>query len=149
MSRAQRDLYWQLWFRVCAAKGWDPRDETIRHNGVGDLLEASGGEAKRFAEFSQPDFGVVKFAFEELAAGRTPSPAALRQVRVNERRKNLIYVIRRLMERYGSASAWTLLRNRFGLNFMEEMETRELDGPNGLEAVRRTLVARTYEPKRN
>ncbi len=147
MSRPQRDLYWQLWFRVCAAKGWDPRDEMIRHNGVGDLLEASGGEAKRFAEFSQPDFGVVKFAFEELATGRTPSPAALRQVRVNERRKNLIYVIRRLMERYGSASAWTLLRNRFRLHFMEEMETRELDGPNGLEAVRRTLTARTYERK--
>ena len=145
MSKPQRDLYWQLWYRVCRLTGWKPRDETTRHNCVADILEASDGEAKPFAEFSQPDFGVVKFAFGELAAGRIPSPDQLKQVRQNERRKNLIFVIGRLMDRYGRASAWTLLRNRFNLSFMEEMETRELDGPNGLEAVRQTLTARTYQ----
>ena len=147
MSLAQRDLYWSLWFKVCRAKKLNPHDKEVRHNTVASILEWSGGEAKPFAEFSQPDFGVVKFAFMELAAGRKIQPDQLVAVRELEHRRNLMFVINQLMGRYGRKNTMNLLRERFHIFLIEELDTREIEGPMGLEQIRETLVARTYKPK--
>ena len=147
MSAAQRYRYIEVWRRICAHKGWSTKDESIRHNCVADILEASGGTPRRFSEFSQPDFGVVMWCWLEMLKGRTPSPDELKQVRENERRKNLIHVIGHLIERYGSEPAWKLLRERFKVCLIEELEKLPVVGPDGLEAIRQTLNARTYRSK--
>lgn len=142
MSASQRELYWSLWFRLCRLKGWDSRDKELRHRFMADTLEASGGEARTFHDFDQPDFGVVKFTLIELISGRTPTPAQLKQIREDETRRNLLWVIDGLIHKYGRPSSLTLLRERFHIVLGEQLRAAPLDT---LEQVRQTLVARTYQ----
>jgi len=143
-SWPQRRAYLRAWERCAARMGWGKADAARRKALRADVLEVLGEPPKDFDDLTTVEFGVVLWVLNEMAAGRLPSVEAILDRKVVEKRQNLLWRINKLMDAYGRPRAWAVLRDRFEIVLIEELNAADLET---LEQVRSTLTARTYERK--
>jgi hypothetical protein len=143
-SWPQRRAYLGAWERCAARMGWEKADAARRKALRADVLDVLGEPPKDFDDLTPVEFGVVLWVLNEMADGRLPDAAAILDRKVVEKRKNLLWRINKLMDDYGRPKAWAVLRDRFKIVLIEELNAADLDT---LEQIRRTLTARTYERK--
>jgi hypothetical protein len=122
--------------------GWEKKDGAKRKALRADVLDVLGEPPKEFDELTTVEFGVVLWVLNEMADGRLPDAAAILERKAVEKRNNLLWRIRKLMESYGPPKAWSVLRDRFKIVLIEELEAADMDT---LEQIRRTFTARTYQ----
>lgn len=149
-SWPQRRAYLSAWNSLCARMGWDADDDVKRKALRADVLAVLGEEQKPFDDLTPVQFGVVLWVFNTMAPDVTPTVEQILERAEWERRHNYAWKIRKAIGRYDPDSAWTVLKSRFKIFFVEqldELEKREVEGPNGLREMLSTFTDRTYEPR--
>jgi hypothetical protein len=133
MSKKQRIYLMQLWRIACDNQGWDHRDGELRH----DLYLQVLGQPKRFSEFSNADFDLVKAHFQTLADSLKGAMEDGRP-EIGEARR-LRHVIKGLAPATYIAA---IMRDKFHTTFLDDLDVSQLT------QLRNTLAARSNKLRR-
>ena len=143
MTPDQRRKYIQLGLRAHAATRSDDSFNDWRPGQVTAALQAVGRQPRRFKDFAEVDLDVMIAHFERVARGLPFDPAALLQAAIDGEKKRLRYVIERFKREYGQQAYWTILKGRFHVQFIEQLNLV------GLDRLRMTLNARLNKYQTN
>lgn len=144
MSMKQQGFYFDLWHQAADANGWDRKDGVRRHGEISRALVAVFGElrrGRRFRDFDDDDFAVVKAHFEMLARHLGFDPGILRLELLEDRQRRLRYLVEMFKAKYGVRQYQTIMAERFDSLLFEELSFEQI------EQLLFTLNARLHKYK--